>query len=79
MRTEVVFEDRWRVLSRHQVDIAVLDIAVHAAASEIQFLEGRISTAEEERWVELMCRHHHYREKIISILVSSKGKKSKVV
>jgi hypothetical protein len=47
VRTEV-FEDRWRV-QRHQADIAVPDIAVHAAVSETRSLEVPISTAEGER------------------------------
>lgn len=48
VRTEV-FEGRWRVLQRHQVDIAVPDIVVHAAVSETRSSEVLISTAEGER------------------------------
>jgi len=48
VRTEV-FEGRWRVLQRHQADIAVPDMVVHVAVSETRSLEVLISTAEEER------------------------------
>jgi hypothetical protein len=73
VRMRVVFEDRWRVLSWHQADTVVPDIVVLAPAGEPEPREALISTAGEERWVELrLCRRHHYKEKIISILILRK-------
>lgn len=75
MRMPVVFEGRWRVLSRHQADTAVPDIAVLGPAGALESREALISTAGEERWAELpLCRRHHYKEKIISILILRKYK-----